>query len=50
MFPPRALTSHSHSPSGLVWSKSQAADKDRAWDDWKDNNPRGWGNKAGKRF
>jgi hypothetical protein len=28
----------------------QAAEKDRAWDDWKDNNPRGWGNKMGKRF
>jgi hypothetical protein len=28
----------------------QAADKDRAWDDWKDNNPKGWGNKMGKRF
>eukprot|EP01031_Cornospumella_fuschlensis_P030560 gene30560-36933_t len=24
--------------------------KDREWDDWKDNNPRGWGNKMGKRF
>jgi len=24
--------------------------KDRAWDDWKDENPRGAGNKAGKRF
>jgi len=28
----------------------KAAEKDRAWDDWKDNNPRGWGNKMGKRF
>jgi hypothetical protein len=24
--------------------------QDRQWDDWKDNNPKGWGNKAGKRY
>ena len=24
--------------------------EDRKWDDWKDENPRGWGNKMGKRF
>eukprot|EP01036_Dinobryon_divergens_P028950 gene28950-37977_t len=28
----------------------QATMKDREWDNWKDNNPRGWGNKMGKRF
>lgn len=28
----------------------QATQKDREWDDWKDNNPRGWGNKMNKRF
>ena len=28
----------------------QATEKDREWDDWKDNNPRGWGNKMNKRF
>ena len=28
----------------------EATMADRAWDDWKDNNPRGWGNKMGKRF
>lgn len=28
----------------------QATVKDREWDDWKDNNPRGWGNKMNKRF
>mmetsp|Transcript_41691 Transcript_41691/g.130604 ORF Transcript_41691/g.130604 Transcript_41691/m.130604 type:complete len:360 (-) Transcript_41691:101-1180(-) len=28
----------------------QAAYKDRAWDDWKDDHPRGMGNKMGKRF
>ena len=28
----------------------QATMEDRRWDDWKDNNPRGWGNKMGKRF
>jgi immunoglobulin-binding protein 1 len=28
----------------------QATMKDREWDDWKDNNPRGIGNKMGKRF
>lgn len=27
-----------------------ATEADRAWDDWKDQNPRGWGNKMGKRF
>lgn len=30
---------------GLV---EQAAQQDREWDDWKDNNPRGAGNKANK--
>ena len=29
---------------------NQATEKDREWDDWKDNNPRGWGNKMNKRF
>jgi hypothetical protein len=28
----------------------EAAYHDRAWDDWKDDHPRGMGNKAGKRF
>lgn len=28
----------------------QAAYNDRAWDDWKESNPKGSGNKAGKRF
>eukprot|EP00981_Chlorochromonas_danica_P007036 scaffold1534_cov158-Ochromonas_danica.AAC.8 len=28
----------------------KATEEDRRWDDWKDNNPRGWGNKMGKRF
>lgn len=28
----------------------EAAYQDRAWDDWKDANPRGGGNKMGKRF
>ncbi len=28
----------------------QATMEDRKWDDWKDNNPKGWGNKMGKRF
>jgi hypothetical protein len=28
----------------------QAVYKDRAWDDWKDEHPRGSGNKMGKRF
>lgn len=28
----------------------EATMADRAWDDWKDNNPKGWGNKMGKRF
>lgn len=28
----------------------QAAVHDRAWDDWKAENPRGSGNKMGKRF
>mmetsp|Transcript_15013 Transcript_15013/g.25046 ORF Transcript_15013/g.25046 Transcript_15013/m.25046 type:complete len:386 (+) Transcript_15013:2596-3753(+) len=28
----------------------KAVMKDRDWDDWKDENPRGWGNKMGKRF
>lgn len=43
----RLLTHHS-APRFSFCPK--AADKDRAWDDWKDNNPRGWGNKMGKRF
>ncbi|KAJ1416541.1 TAP42-like protein [Ochromonadaceae sp. CCMP2298] len=28
----------------------QATMKDREWDEWKADNPRGWGNKMGKRF
>lgn len=28
----------------------ESAKYDREWDDWKDNNPRGSGNKMGKRF
>ncbi len=28
----------------------KATIKDRAWDDWKDHNPRGWGNKLNKRY
>jgi len=28
----------------------QATRADREWDVWKEDNPRGWGNKAGKRF
>ncbi len=24
--------------------------KDRAWDAWKEDNPKGWGNKMGKRY
>lgn len=28
----------------------EATMADRAWDDWKDHNPRGIGNKLGKRF
>ena len=28
----------------------QATVKDREWDSWKEENPRGWGNKMGKRF
>ncbi len=28
----------------------QAAYHDRAWDDWKDNNKKGSGNKMGKRY
>lgn len=28
----------------------KATSKDRAWDDWKDDHPRGSGNKLGKRF
>ncbi len=28
----------------------QATIKDREWDSWKEENPRGWGNKMGKRF
>jgi immunoglobulin-binding protein 1 len=28
----------------------QATIEDRNWDNWKDENPRGWGNKMGKRF
>ena len=27
-----------------------ASKKDRDWDDWKEDNPKGWGNKANKRF
>lgn len=27
-----------------------ATRNDREWDDWKEDNPKGWGNKAGKRF
>ena len=28
----------------------EAAKADREWDRWKEDNPRGWGNKANKRF
>ncbi len=28
----------------------EATMEDRRWDDWKDDNPRGWGNKMGKRY
>jgi immunoglobulin-binding protein 1 len=28
----------------------EATIQDRNWDNWKDENPRGWGNKMGKRF
>eukprot|EP01041_Mallomonas_annulata_P011663 gene11663-24429_t len=28
----------------------QATIKDREWDEFKEDNPRGWGNKMGKRF
>ncbi len=28
----------------------EAALADREWDRWKEDNPRGWGNKANKRF
>jgi immunoglobulin-binding protein 1 len=27
-----------------------ATTEDRNWDAWKEENPRGWGNKMGKRF
>jgi immunoglobulin-binding protein 1 len=28
----------------------QATMADREWDDWKESNPKGWGNKMGKRY
>ena len=27
-----------------------ATTKDREWDEWREDNPKGWGNKAGKRY
>lgn len=33
-----------------VTADVQATLKDREWDNWKDENPRGIGNKMGKRF
>jgi len=33
-----------------VFYPVKATKHDRAWDDWKEANPRGWGNKLGKKF
>ena len=33
-----------------IYISLKATMKDREWDNWKEDNPRGWGNKMGKRF